>query len=84
MVKLMRKMYQVAKLVHADLSEYNVLYHERQLYIIDVSQVGCRFPSGWSPSSLCCRVLVAPGIADFRSHLCARVCVLACVVGGGA
>lgn len=35
---LMAKMYQVCKLVHADLSEYNVLYHNSQLYIIDVSQ----------------------------------------------
>ncbi|KAM3554382.1 hypothetical protein MY1884_006176 [Beauveria asiatica] len=35
---LMRKMYQVCRLVHADLSEYNILYHEAQLYIIDVSQ----------------------------------------------
>lgn len=35
---LMRKMYQVCRLVHADLSEYNILYHKGQLYIIDVSQ----------------------------------------------
>ncbi|ATY60571.1 serine threonine-kinase RIO1 [Cordyceps militaris] len=35
---LMRRMYQVCRLVHADLSEYNILYHDGQLYIIDVSQ----------------------------------------------
>ena len=35
---LMRRMYQVCRLVHADLSEYNILYHEGRLYIIDVSQ----------------------------------------------
>jgi RIO kinase 1 len=35
---LMRKMYQVCRLVHADLSEYNILYHKGVLYIIDVSQ----------------------------------------------
>ncbi|RKF76532.1 Serine/threonine-protein kinase RIO1 [Golovinomyces cichoracearum] len=35
---LMRRMYQICKLVHADLSEYNILYHENRLYIIDVSQ----------------------------------------------
>lgn len=35
---VMRKMYQVCRLVHADLSEYNILYHEACLYIIDVSQ----------------------------------------------
>ncbi|EGR45649.1 uncharacterized protein TRIREDRAFT_81007 [Trichoderma reesei QM6a] len=34
----MRRMYQVCKLVHADLSEYNILYHAGKLYIIDVSQ----------------------------------------------
>jgi len=37
-VLTMRKMYQVCKLVHGDLSEYNILYHEGHLYIIDVSQ----------------------------------------------
>ncbi|KAI1484219.1 Serine/threonine-protein kinase Rio1 [Daldinia eschscholtzii] len=35
---LMRRMYQVTRLVHADLSEYNILYNDRKLYIIDVSQ----------------------------------------------
>ncbi|KAF2655656.1 Serine/threonine-protein kinase Rio1 [Lophiostoma macrostomum CBS 122681] len=34
----MRIMYQVCRLVHADLSEYNILYHEGKPYIIDVSQ----------------------------------------------
>jgi len=38
LVLLMQTMYQKAKLVHADLSEYNILYHDGQLYIIDVSQ----------------------------------------------
>ena len=31
-------LYQKCKLVHADLSEYNILYHQKQLIIIDVSQ----------------------------------------------
>lgn len=35
---IMRKMYQTCRLVHADLSEYNILYHKGALYIIDVSQ----------------------------------------------
>lgn len=35
---VMRRLYQVCRLVHADLSEYNILYHDRKLYIIDVSQ----------------------------------------------
>jgi RIO kinase 1 len=34
----MRKMYHHCRLVHADLSEYNILYHNKDLYIIDVSQ----------------------------------------------
>ncbi|POS83335.1 Serine/threonine-protein kinase Rio1 [Erysiphe pulchra] len=35
---LMRQMYQTCKLVHADLSDYNILYHQSRLFIIDVSQ----------------------------------------------
>ncbi|EPE10438.1 serine threonine-protein kinase rio1 [Ophiostoma piceae UAMH 11346] len=35
---LMRQLYQECRLVHADLSEFNVLYHEHTLYMIDVSQ----------------------------------------------
>ncbi|KAF2464252.1 Serine/threonine-protein kinase Rio1 [Lindgomyces ingoldianus] len=38
LVVCMRMMWKVCKLVHADLSEYNVLYHNSKLYIIDVSQ----------------------------------------------
>jgi len=36
----MRTMFQQCRLVHADLSEYNMLYHpkEKRVYIIDVSQ----------------------------------------------
>ncbi|XP_054620675.1 serine/threonine-protein kinase RIO1 isoform X2 [Dunckerocampus dactyliophorus] len=34
----MRKMFQEARLVHADLSEFNMLYHHGDAYIIDVSQ----------------------------------------------
>ncbi|KAK7056837.1 Serine/threonine-protein kinase rio1 [Paramarasmius palmivorus] len=33
-----RVMFHQCKLVHADLSEYNILYHEGHLWIIDVSQ----------------------------------------------
>ena len=34
----MRVLYHTCRLVHADLSEYNILYHEEKLWIIDVSQ----------------------------------------------
>lgn len=37
-IQYMRKMYQDARLVHADLSEFNMLYHGGDVYIIDVSQ----------------------------------------------
>jgi len=38
MLTIMRVMYRKCKLIHADLSEYNVLYHQCHLYVIDVSQ----------------------------------------------
>lgn len=34
---LMRRLYQDARLVHADLSEYNLLVHDGKLVMIDVS-----------------------------------------------
>ncbi|XP_069699762.1 serine/threonine-protein kinase RIO3 [Periplaneta americana] len=34
----MKKMYEDAQLVHADLSEYNILWHNKQCWFIDVSQ----------------------------------------------
>ncbi|DBA04190.1 TPA: hypothetical protein N0F65_004298 [Lagenidium giganteum] len=37
-VKMMRTMYQKCKLVHGDLSEYNILYYQQKLVFIDVSQ----------------------------------------------
>uniref|UniRef100_A0A3Q3GSC8 Serine/threonine-protein kinase RIO1 n=1 Tax=Kryptolebias marmoratus TaxID=37003 RepID=A0A3Q3GSC8_KRYMA len=37
-VQNMRKMFQDARLVHADLSEFNMRYHNGDVYIIDVSQ----------------------------------------------
>ncbi|XP_004450936.2 serine/threonine-protein kinase RIO1 [Dasypus novemcinctus] len=37
-IQYMRRMYQNARLVHADLSEFNMLYHNGDVYIIDVSQ----------------------------------------------
>ncbi|CAD5114704.1 DgyrCDS3747 [Dimorphilus gyrociliatus] len=35
---IVRNLFQIAKLVHADLSEFNMLYHDNKAYIIDVSQ----------------------------------------------
>ncbi|KAJ0988862.1 hypothetical protein J5N97_007218 [Dioscorea zingiberensis] len=37
-ITMMRTLYQKCKLVHGDLSEYNILYFEGHLYMIDVSQ----------------------------------------------
>jgi RIO kinase 1 len=37
-VRMMRVIFQVCKLVHADLSEYNILYMKGKLWIIDVGQ----------------------------------------------
>jgi len=37
-VLTMRRLMQECKLVHGDLSEYNMLYHNGELFIIDVSQ----------------------------------------------
>lgn len=38
MVAYIRLLYQVCRLVHADLSEYNTIVHNDKLYMIDVSQ----------------------------------------------
>ncbi|PPQ65405.1 hypothetical protein CVT26_000030 [Gymnopilus dilepis] len=38
LVLMVRQIFNVCKLVHADLSEYNLLYHEGHIWIIDVSQ----------------------------------------------
>ena len=41
-LQYLAEMYTKAKLVHADLSEYNILYHKNTQYIIDVSQAVSR------------------------------------------
>lgn len=37
-ITMMWKMFNICKLVHADLSEFNLLYHEGNVVVIDVSQ----------------------------------------------
>ena len=37
-VMIMKKMYKSCKLVHADLSEYNLLVNKQELFVIDVGQ----------------------------------------------
>ncbi|XP_055859024.1 serine/threonine-protein kinase RIO3-like [Episyrphus balteatus] len=37
-VEMMHKLYNVAKLVHADLSAYNILWHDYKCWFIDVAQ----------------------------------------------
>jgi RIO kinase 1 len=37
-LKFIKKLYQDADLVHGDLSEFNILYHNQQPVIIDISQ----------------------------------------------
>jgi len=37
-LKIMRKMFNDWKLIHGDLSEYNMLYFKEEIYVIDVSQ----------------------------------------------
>lgn len=37
-VEIMKKMYNDARLIHADFSEYNLLYHEDQIIVIDLAQ----------------------------------------------
>ena len=37
-IEIMKKMYQKCKLVHSDFSEYNLLYYNKEVYVIDLAQ----------------------------------------------
>ena len=44
-ILILRHMYQRCRLVHGDFSEYNLLWHDNRVYVIDVSQsVECDHP----------------------------------------
>ena len=46
-VEMMRTLYSVCHLVHADLSEYNILWWQKEAWFIDVSQaVEPSYPAG--------------------------------------
>ena len=38
LISAIKKMYLQAKLVHCDLSPFNILYHQRKPYLIDLGQ----------------------------------------------
>ena len=42
-IELGQKMFQKAKIVHADFSEFNMLYYQKRVYVIDVSQAVPRY-----------------------------------------
>ena len=37
-IEIMKKMFQKCKLVHSDFSEYNLLYYNKEVYVIDLAQ----------------------------------------------
>lgn len=59
-VKMMRTMFQRCRLVHGDLSEYNLLYHRNKIFVIDVSQsVECGHPRAREFLLQDCRAITA-------------------------
>ena len=53
-VEMMRTLYSVCHLVHADLSEYNILWWKKEAWFIDVSQaVEPSYPAGEKTASDC-------------------------------
>jgi serine/threonine-protein kinase RIO1 len=71
-VKMMWRMYNEAKLVHGDLSEYNILYWRNECVFIDVSQsVEHDHPSAFDFLRKDCENICA----FFRASLPPRVCL---------
>ena len=57
-VEMMRTLYSVCHLVHADLSEYNILWWNKEARFIDVSQaVEPSYPAGEKTASFCSNTL---------------------------
>ena len=73
-VEMMRTLYSVCHLVHADLSEYNILWWQKQAWFIDVSQaVEPSYPAGEL-------IQTANSISDTGLYLAERVVCLLSIV----
>jgi len=64
-VSMMQTLYHECHLVHADLSEYNILWHERKCWFIDVSQA----VEPTHPNALAFLIRDCTNIAHFYSRL---------------
>ena len=70
----MKRMYGEANLVHADLSEYNLLWWEERLWVIDVSQA----VEKQHPLAMVFLLRDCRNVVDV-SNVCVCVCVCVCV-----
>ena len=76
LVRIVRTLYQTCRLVHADLSEYNILWHEGSLFVIGEQWL---LSSPHLPPVPSCTI----PIASIAAVLIVCVCVVVVVVVGG-